>query len=171
MKFMTLGIRFPAVRAHLSFQTPNRIVNSHFAPSLCASINSSRSVSSADNGNGPLDYGHDPEPPIPPYIQRRDEPLEVKRARLLYQSRKRGMLENGLLLSNFAGRYLAGMSPVQLDEYDLLINVPSNDWDIYYWAVGAKQTPPEFQTPVMTLLQEHARNKDRAQRLVQPDLH
>jgi succinate dehydrogenase flavin-adding protein (antitoxin of CptAB toxin-antitoxin module) len=27
-----------------------------------------------------------------------DEPVEEKRARLLYQSRKRGMLENGLLL-------------------------------------------------------------------------
>ena len=46
------------------------------------------------------------------------------------------MLENGLVLSTFAGRYLAGMTEPQLDIYDKLINQPSNDWDIYYWATG-----------------------------------
>lgn len=35
---------------------------------------------------------------IPVYRARENEPVEVLRARLLYQSRKRGMLENGLLL-------------------------------------------------------------------------
>ena len=34
----------------------------------------------------------------PQYEPRKNEDVEVKRARLLYQSRKRGMLENGLLL-------------------------------------------------------------------------
>ena len=38
------------------------------------------------------------EPWIPEYIEKFHEPLEVKRSRLMYQSRKRGMLENGLLL-------------------------------------------------------------------------
>ncbi len=40
----------------------------------------------------------DTEPPIPEYKPRAGETVEVQRARLLYQSRKRGMLENGLLL-------------------------------------------------------------------------
>ena len=35
---------------------------------------------------------------IPVYRARENEPTKVLRARLLYQSRKRGMLENGLLL-------------------------------------------------------------------------
>ena len=35
---------------------------------------------------------------IPVYRARENESTEVLRARLLYQSRKRGMLENGLLL-------------------------------------------------------------------------
>ena len=40
---------------------------------------------------------------IPPYDEKFNEPLEEKRSRLLYQSRKRGMLENGLLLGkNFS---------------------------------------------------------------------
>ena len=38
------------------------------------------------------------EPPLPEYVPRQREKTEVKRARLLYQSRKRGMLENDLLL-------------------------------------------------------------------------
>ena len=36
--------------------------------------------------------------PLPQYEPRKNEDVEVKRARLLYQSRKRGTLENGLLL-------------------------------------------------------------------------
>ena len=35
---------------------------------------------------------------IPVYSPRANEPVETKRARILYQSRKRGMLENGILL-------------------------------------------------------------------------
>ncbi len=37
----------------------------------------------------------------------------VKRARLLYQSRKRGILENGLLLSSFADKHLHGFNKVK----------------------------------------------------------
>lgn len=28
------------------------------------------------------------------------------------------------------------MNKEQLNRYDRLINEPSNDWDIYYWATG-----------------------------------
>ena len=37
-------------------------------------------------------------PLLPPYRAREDESLDVKVSRLCYQSRKRGMSENGLLL-------------------------------------------------------------------------
>jgi len=46
--------------------------------------------------------------------------------RLLYQSRKRGMLENYLLLSTFAAKYLNGMEKNNL-KYDQLINGPTNN--------------------------------------------
>lgn len=48
------------------------------------------------------------------------------------------MLENGLLLSSFAHRYLQTMNEEQLSMYDRLINLPSNDWEIYYWATGKR---------------------------------
>ena len=40
------------------------------------------------------------------------------RARLVYQSRKRGTLESDLLLSTFARDFLGGMSEEELYEYD-----------------------------------------------------
>uniref|UniRef100_A0A8C0VA53 Succinate dehydrogenase assembly factor 2, mitochondrial n=1 Tax=Cyanistes caeruleus TaxID=156563 RepID=A0A8C0VA53_CYACU len=122
-------------------------------------------------GDSPTDSGKDVlEIPLPPWQERPDEPLDTKRARLLYESRKRGMLENCILLSLFAKENLARMSEEQLNRYDRLINEPSNDWDIYYWATEAKPTPAEFETDVMAMLREFAKNRNREQRLRQPDL-
>lgn len=93
------------------------------------------------------------------YDLRSGEDSETKRSRLLYQSRKRGMLENGLILSSFADKYLNELDAEQLDQYDRLINLPTNDWDIYYWATKAKPTPEEFETSVMKKLRDHLKQK------------
>uniref|UniRef100_A0A8C4TG09 Succinate dehydrogenase assembly factor 2, mitochondrial n=1 Tax=Erpetoichthys calabaricus TaxID=27687 RepID=A0A8C4TG09_ERPCA len=85
-------------------------------------------------------------------------------------SRKRGMLENCILLSLFAKEHLSNMSESQLCLYDQLINEPSNDWDIYYWATGAQPTPGIYCNEVMDQLKEYAKNHNREQRLRQPDL-
>ncbi|XP_063084309.1 succinate dehydrogenase assembly factor 2, mitochondrial isoform X2 [Cavia porcellus] len=88
-------------------------------------------------GDSPTDSQKDMlEIPLPPWQERTDESIETKRARLLYESRKRGMLENCILLSLFAKEHLHRMTEKQLNLYDRLINEPSNDWDIYYWATG-----------------------------------
>ncbi|BCS27333.1 succinate dehydrogenase assembly factor 2 [Aspergillus puulaauensis] len=71
-------------------------------------------------------------------LRRTGEDVSTMRARLLYQSRKRGILESDLLLSTFADVYLADMNKEQLQEYDRFLD--ENDWDIYYWAT---QDPPE----------------------------
>lgn len=42
----------------------------------------------------------------------------IKFCRLLYQSRKRGMLENDLLLSTFAAVYLEKFTDRQIEQYD-----------------------------------------------------
>ena len=133
------------------------------------------------------------EPWIPEYIEKFQEPLEEKRSRLMYQSRKRGMLENGLLLGkfifslylnmtsesdsslcypgSFAKKFLAEMDEEKLAFYDRLINLPSNDWEIYYWAVEQKETPEEFDNVIMDMLKLHAKNENRESRITMPDLH
>ncbi|KAE8136673.1 WD40 repeat-like protein [Aspergillus pseudotamarii] len=70
-------------------------------------------------------------------LKRSGEDVSTIRARLLYQSRKRGILESDLLLSTFADVYLSKMNKEQLQEYDRFLD--ENDWDIYYWAT---QDPP-----------------------------
>jgi len=55
-----------------------------------------------------------PHMPIP----RPNEPVEQLKARLVYQSRKRGTLESDLLLSTFARDNLATMNEAELKEYD-----------------------------------------------------
>jgi succinate dehydrogenase assembly factor 2 len=111
------------------------------------------------------------EPFIPPYRPREGEAVETIRARLLYQSRKRGMLENGLLLSTFAAKFLESMTETELRDYDHLINLPSNDWDIYYWATGVKPIPAEFDTPMMYKFIGHVQNNNKETRYRQPDLY
>ena len=58
------------------------------------------------------------ETPLPPRIERENESIETLRARLVYQSRKRGMLEGDLLLSTFASENLSSMTQEELLEYD-----------------------------------------------------
>ncbi|KAL9532452.1 Succinate dehydrogenase assembly factor [Sphaerulina musiva] len=71
-------------------------------------------------------------------LRRTGEDINTMRARLVYQSRKRGTLESDLLLSTFADENLGTMSAKQLQQYDLFLD--ENDWDIYYW-VTQEPTP------------------------------
>ena len=53
-----------------------------------------------------------------PPLERHNESEETLRARLVYQSRKRGTLESDLLLSTFARDFLPTMSVEEMQEYD-----------------------------------------------------
>ncbi|KAK2593533.1 Succinate dehydrogenase assembly factor 2 mitochondrial [Conoideocrella luteorostrata] len=79
-------------------------------------------------------------------LRRTGETDDTKRARLLYQSRKRGTLESDLLLSTFAKTHLPSMSSTLLTQYDLLLD--ENDWDLYYWATQREvsESQPESET-------------------------
>ncbi|KAI9428491.1 mitochondrial protein [Lactarius indigo] len=107
--------------------------------------------------------------PAPEPLPRPSEPLETTRARLVYQSRKRGTLESDLLLSTFAQEHLGTMDAAELSELDKLMD--EADWDIYYWATG-KRTPPErwAKSKVLDKLRVHARNEGKVVRRM-PDLH
>ncbi|KAI0098903.1 Flavinator of succinate dehydrogenase-domain-containing protein [Nemania sp. FL0031] len=73
-------------------------------------------------------------------LRRVGEDDKTMRARLVYQSRKRGILETDLLLSTFADAYLPTMTREQMADYDLFLD--ENDWDIYYWATQEEPSSP-----------------------------
>lgn len=80
-----------------------------------------------------------------------DEPIEIRRKRLIHRSRYTGMKETDLLLGAFAQRYVPGFDADQLDEYEQLLE--ETDADLFDWATGRAPTPERCQTPVMRLLQ------------------
>ncbi|KAG8707856.1 succinate dehydrogenase assembly factor 2 [Ceratobasidium sp. 428] len=100
---------------------------------------------------------------LPPPIARPNESLSSLRARLVYQTRKRGTLESDLLLSTFAKEHLPVMSEVELREFDKFLDEP--DWDIYYWAINKRQPPKRWEgTALLDKLRVHARNEGKVVR-------
>ncbi|EIW73127.1 hypothetical protein TREMEDRAFT_25355 [Tremella mesenterica DSM 1558] len=105
--------------------------------------------------------------PWPEPLKRQGEDEKTLRARLVYQTRKRGMLEGDLLLSTFARDQLGFMTLDELREFDQA-NEP--DWDIYYWSIGKKQPPERWATTsLLEKLRKHAKNEGKVVR-VMPDL-
>ncbi|TQS35040.1 hypothetical protein Golomagni_04551 [Golovinomyces magnicellulatus] len=102
-------------------------------------------------------------------LRRTGEDTNTLRARLLYQSRKRGTLESDLLMSTFAEAHLRDMTVAQLAQYDLFLD--ENDWDIYYWAT--QDPPPLSQDSAIVANDQHKnevsqfQNKDEALNLAQ----
>ena len=86
-----------------------------YDPYMCFSL---RNCSGIDPPTTHPAQGPGTEPWIPEYVEKFEEPVEEKRARLIYQSRKRGMLENGLLLGSFASEHLPTFDDEKLALYD-----------------------------------------------------
>lgn len=88
-----------------------------------------------------------------------DEPLtlDVRRKRLLYRSRHRGMQENDLLLGRFAERHLADLDDRQLMRFDALLD--ESDTDLFDWISGRVALPEALDHDVMKMIQEINRTK------------
>ncbi|CAD5212021.1 unnamed protein product [Bursaphelenchus okinawaensis] len=71
--------------------------------------------------------------------------LETYRAKLYYQSKKRGILENDILVGGFADKELGKLSEAELKEYDVLINGDIMEWDLFYYLSDKKEPPEEVK--------------------------
>jgi succinate dehydrogenase assembly factor 2 len=108
----------------------------------------------------PVNVNEEYKAPGIPRIPRPNEPQEQKISRLLYYSRKRGILETDLLLSTWAQENLKSLTMDQLEEYDILLH--ENDWSIYYWLTNATQPPPHIlKLSILEGLKEHTKNKGK----------
>ncbi|KAF0767017.1 succinate dehydrogenase assembly factor 2-B, mitochondrial-like [Aphis craccivora] len=88
-----------------------------------------------------------------------DSELDLMRSRLIYQSRKRGILENCIIFTSFADKYLKTFNCDQLQKYDALINSKFDEWDLYAWSIGSKPAPQEFDNDIMKLLKDHVQKR------------
>ena len=88
------------------------------------------------------------------------EDITIRRKRLIHRSRYTGMKETDLLLGGFANKYVSAFSSDQLDTYEALLE--AGDPNIYVWAVGREEVPEDYQSDVMTLLQEFSKFEQRS---------
>jgi len=110
-----------------------------------------------------------PNIPKPIPIPRHNESLETLRARLTYQTRKRGTLESDLIMSTFAKEHLHSLARAELVELDQLLDEP--DWDVYYWCTEGKAPPERWaNSSILAKLKIHARNEGKTVRRM-PDLN
>ena len=79
------------------------------------------------------------------------ESVSVRRKRLLYRSRYRGLLESDLLFGRFADRHLCSLNAIQLDRYEALLG--ESDCDLLAWISGSAPVPDRHDHDVFRLLQ------------------
>jgi antitoxin CptB len=84
--------------------------------------------------------------------------LNARRRRLLFRSWHRGLREMDLIMGRFADAHIGELSDAELDEYELLIELP--DPDLLNWVTGASPPPPSHDTALFRrLLNFHMRSK------------
>ena len=73
-----------------------------------------------------------------------------RRKKLLYRASYRGFKEADLLIGGFARAHLGDMTASDLDEFETLLT--HNDRDLYAWAMGKVEPPPDVEGPVFESL-------------------
>ena len=81
--------------------------------------------------------------------------LDLRRRRILFRARRRGLREMDIALGAFADAHLSGLSEDEVAEFERWLDLP--DPDILTWLTGEAPTPKEFDTPLFRRLREAPR--------------
>ena len=73
------------------------------------------------------------------------------RKKLLYRAMHRGFKEADIVLGTFAERNLEKLTDKQLQTFEVLLETP--DRELYAWIMKHQETPEEYQSDVMEMLQ------------------
>lgn len=76
--------------------------------------------------------------------------LDPRRKRLLYRAWHRGTREMDLIVGRFADAHLSDLTEIELDEFEMLIEVP--DPDLYAALTGARPLPEVEQSALFIRL-------------------
>lgn len=84
--------------------------------------------------------------------QRSSADLNPRRRRILFRSWHRGLREMDLIMGQFADSRIGDLSDDELDEFELLIEVP--DRDLLMWITGEAPVPENYDRPVYRRLKD-----------------
>jgi antitoxin CptB len=77
---------------------------------------------------------------------------DARLKKLKFRAWRRGFREADLILGPFADKHVATFSPVELDWFEAMLEVP--DQDLYGWIVGSAPTPELFDTDIMNRIKQ-----------------
>ncbi len=79
-----------------------------------------------------------------------DDPLEIRRKRLLWRASHRGIKEMDLLMGGFAKSRLPGMTETDLTNFEALIDLP--DQELFSWVTGEAAVPASITNALLPQL-------------------
>ncbi len=82
---------------------------------------------------------------------------DPKFRRVMHRAHYMGSNENDILFGGFAEKYLASLSPAQLDKFEALL--ANNDTDLFNWVTGKEPVPAEWDDEVMTRIKSFVQNE------------
>ncbi len=83
-------------------------------------------------------------------LSRTSADLDPRRRRVLFRSWHRGIREMDLIMGRFAESHLKEMSDADLDDFEVLIEVP--DHDLFSWICGSETVPANYDSNVFRAL-------------------
>ncbi len=75
------------------------------------------------------------------------EHSETRRKRLLWRASHRGIREMDLILGGFAGARIAAMTAAELDQLEVVIDLP--DQELLAWATRREPVPTHLRSPLL----------------------
>ncbi|MGE5546473.1 MAG: succinate dehydrogenase assembly factor 2 [Solirubrobacterales bacterium] len=83
--------------------------------------------------------------------------MDARLKRLIFRAHHMGSNENDILFGGFAERYLATLTPDQLDRFEALLEETDND--LFNWVTAKEPVPTRLDHDVMAKIQNYVKNE------------
>ena len=83
--------------------------------------------------------------------------MEARLKRLMFRAHHMGSNENDILFGGFAEKYLATLTPGQVDRFEALI--AEADTDLFNWVTGKEPVPAHLDHDVMAMVKTFVQNE------------
>lgn len=83
--------------------------------------------------------------------------MDARLKRLQFRAHHMGSNENDILFGGFAEKYLATLTPEQVDKFEALI--AETDTDLFNWVTAKEPVPERLDHDVMAMIQKFVQNE------------
>lgn len=83
--------------------------------------------------------------------------MDARLKRLAFRAHHMGSNENDILFGDFADKYLATMTPDQVDRFEALIAETDND--LFNWVTSKEPVPERLDHDVMSMIKAFVQNE------------